>query len=168
MVFIVDLKVLTGEDKTDMHNLANATHPTWAPLWQKTLWSLFLVVWCGMLGATAAWAVTDFVVLGHEGIWVRQGSTVVSGDVGANVASVGPFLAGDQEVTIGKNVVVQDPTSRVLGDTEIILPCQVEVGDDVKINSIFPEARNSFHGLPTLRLSNVLDETLQLAVWPWL
>ena len=100
-----------------MHNLANATHPTWAPFWQKTLWSLFLVVWCGILGATAAWAATDFVVLGHEGIWVRQGSTVVSGDVGANVASVGPFLAGDQEVTIGKNVVVQDPTSRVLGDT---------------------------------------------------
>ena len=100
-----------------MHNLAKATHSTWAPLWQKTLWSVFLVVWCGVLGVTAAWADTDFVVLGHEGIWVRQGSTVVSGDVGANVASVGPFLAGDQEVTIGKNVVVQDPTSRVLGDT---------------------------------------------------
>ena len=76
-----------------------------------------MVGWCGILGATTAWAATDFVVLGHEGIWVRQGSTVVSGDVGANVASVGPFLASDQEVTIGKNVVVQDPTSRVLGDT---------------------------------------------------
>ncbi|MGV7229083.1 MAG: PKD domain-containing protein [Nitrospirales bacterium] len=100
-----------------MHNLAKATHPTWTHLWQKTLWSLFLVGWCVILGAAAAWATTDFVVLGHDGIWVRQGSTVVSGDVGANEASFGPFLAGDQEVTIGKNVVVQDPTSRVQGDT---------------------------------------------------
>jgi hypothetical protein len=41
----------------------------------------------------------------------------------------------------------------------------MEVGGDVKINSIFPDTRNSFHGLPTLRVSNVLDETLQLAVW---
>jgi uncharacterized Zn-binding protein involved in type VI secretion len=100
-----------------MHNVSKATQRTWAPLWQKTLWSLFVFVWCGILLATAAWGATDFVVLGHEGIWVRQGSTVVSGDVGANVSSVGPFLASDQEVTIGKNVVVQDPTSRVLGDT---------------------------------------------------
>ena len=100
-----------------MNYLAKAIHPTRASLWRKTLWSLFVVAWCGILGATTAWAATDFVVLGHEGIWVRQGSTVFSGDVGANVASVGPFLASDQEVTIGKNVVVQDPTSRVLGDT---------------------------------------------------
>jgi hypothetical protein len=100
-----------------MHNLAKATDPTWTPSWQRILWSLFLVGWCGIFGATTAWAATDFVVLGHEGIWVRQGSTVVSGDVGANVASVGPFLAGEQEVTLGRNVVVQDPGSRVLGDT---------------------------------------------------
>ena len=100
-----------------MHNVVEATYPTWAPLWQKILWILFMVVWCGILGATAVWAATDFVVLGHEGIWVRQGSTVVSGDVGANVASAGPFLASDQEVTFGENVIVQDPMSRVMGDT---------------------------------------------------
>ena len=62
-------------------------------------------------------AAQDFVVLGEEGIWVRKGSTVVSGDVGANVASVGPWMASDQEVTFGINVNVQDPTSRVMGDT---------------------------------------------------
>jgi hypothetical protein len=78
-----------------MYDLAKTTHPPWAHLWQKILWSLFLVVWWGILGATTAWAASDFVVLGYEGIWVRQGSTVVSGDVGVNVASVGPFLAGD-------------------------------------------------------------------------
>ncbi|MDH5564709.1 MAG: hypothetical protein OEY91_13945, partial [Nitrospirota bacterium] len=65
----------------------------------------------------ASHAAQDFVVFGEEGVWVREGSTVVSGDVGANGASVGPWLAGDQEVTIGKNVIVQNPTSRVMGDT---------------------------------------------------
>ena len=64
-----------------------------------------------------AHAANDFVVLGEEGIWVREGSTVVSGDVGANVASDGPWLASDQEVTVGENVIVQDPTSAVKGDT---------------------------------------------------
>jgi len=76
-------------------------------------WGLALLL-CLPLTSQAA---TDFVVLGDEGIWVRQGSTVVSGDIGANVASAGPWLASDQEVTIGENVIVQDPTSRVMGDT---------------------------------------------------
>jgi hypothetical protein len=48
---------------------------------------------------------------------------------------------------------------------EIILSYQDEVGDDVTINSICPVTRNSFRGLSTLWLSNVLDGTLQLEVW---
>ena len=59
----------------------------------------------------------DFVVLGNEGVWVRQGSTILSGDIGANQASVGPYLNGEQEVTIGHNVVVQNGDSRIMGDT---------------------------------------------------
>ena len=42
-----------------------------------------------------AQAAQDFVVLGNEGVWIRQGSTILSGDVGANQASVGPYLNGE-------------------------------------------------------------------------
>ena len=59
----------------------------------------------------------DFVVLGNEGVWVRQGSTILSGDIGANQVSEGPYLAGSQEMTIGHDVVLQDSDSRVMGDT---------------------------------------------------
>lgn len=59
----------------------------------------------------------DFVVLGNEGVWVRQGSIILSGDVGANQVSAGPYLNGEQEVTIGHDVVVQSSDSRVVGDT---------------------------------------------------
>jgi hypothetical protein len=59
----------------------------------------------------------DFVVLGNEGVWVRQGSTILSGAIGANQASVGPYLNGEQEVTIGYDVVVQNSDSRIIGDT---------------------------------------------------
>jgi glucodextranase-like protein/K319-like protein len=62
-------------------------------------------------------AVNDFVVLGNEGVWVRQGSTILSGDVGANHASIGPYLNGEQEMTIGHDVVVQNSNSQILGDT---------------------------------------------------
>lgn len=59
----------------------------------------------------------SFVVLGQEGVHLEQGAVVVSGDVAANVASSGPFLAEGSEVTIGIGVDVLNPTSRVLGDT---------------------------------------------------
>ncbi len=82
---------------------------------KRSIVGVLILLWfCLPFSSQAA---QDFVVLGDEGIWVREGTIVVSGDVGANVASAGPFLASDQEVTIGKNVVVQDLTSRVMGDT---------------------------------------------------
>ncbi len=62
-------------------------------------------------------AAQDFVVLGNEGVWVRQGSTILSGDVGANKASIGPYLNGEQEMTIGHDVVVQNSHSQIKGDT---------------------------------------------------
>ncbi|HNP61549.1 MAG TPA: hypothetical protein PKM72_11965, partial [Nitrospirales bacterium] len=62
-------------------------------------------------------AAQDFVVLGSEGVWVRQGSTIFSGDVGANQTSIGPYLNGEQEMTIGHDVVVQNSNSGIIGDT---------------------------------------------------
>lgn len=62
-------------------------------------------------------AANDFVVLGNEGVWVRQGSTILSGDIGANQASIGPYLNGEQEMTIGHDVVVQTSSSQIIGDT---------------------------------------------------
>ena len=76
-----------------------------SPATRGALWLGIVFLLCLPLSSQAA---QDFVVLGEEGIWVREGSTVVSGDVGANVASAGPWLASDQEVTFGENVIVQD------------------------------------------------------------
>ena len=58
-----------------------------------------------------------FVLLGKEGVYLKQNATVVSGDVGADVASDGPYLASGSEVTIGIGATMQDPASRVLGDS---------------------------------------------------
>lgn len=60
--------------------------------------------------------VTDFVVLGVDGVYLKQNASVVSGDVGAINATSGPYLAGSQETTIGLGVTVP-VTSRVLGDS---------------------------------------------------
>ena len=76
---------------------------------------LVLLVFLSLSGKGQA--AQDFVVLGNEGVWVRQGSTILSGDIGANQASVGPYLNGKQVVTIGHDVVVQSRDSRVVGDT---------------------------------------------------
>ncbi len=76
---------------------------------------VLILLWLGL--PFSSYAAQDYVVLGVEGIWVREATTVVSGDVGANMASTGPWLASNQEVTFGQHVVVQDPTSRVMGDT---------------------------------------------------
>ena len=76
---------------------------------------LVLLVFLSLSGKGQA--AQDFVVLGNEGVWVRQGSTILSGDIGANQASLGPYLNGDQVVTIGHDVVVQSRDSRVVGDT---------------------------------------------------
>lgn len=55
-------------------------------------------------------------MLAHEGVHIEQNAVVVSGDVAANVASSGPFLAEGSEVTIGIGVDVLSPSSRVMGD----------------------------------------------------
>ncbi len=117
-----------------MTTCTDTIHPTWARVLRTALWSLFLLGCWSTVSTPAAGAATDFVVLGEEGIWVREGSTVVSGDVGANVASAGPWLASDQEVTFGINVIVQDPTSRVMGDT-MRLKSGVQV-HDVFVNTL--------------------------------
>ena len=77
----------------------------------------------------------DFVVLGNEGVWVRQGSTIISGDIGANQASVGPYLNGEQEMTIGHDVMVQNSDSRIMGDTvRIKKGAQVQ---DISVNTLW-------------------------------
>ncbi|HEX9675137.1 MAG TPA: hypothetical protein VGA07_04100 [Anaerolineales bacterium] len=57
------------------------------------------------------------MLLGREGVYVEQNAQVLSGDVGANVSSPGPYLAEGSEVTIGIGADLLDPASRVLGDS---------------------------------------------------
>lgn len=58
-----------------------------------------------------------FVVLGQEGVWLKENTDVISGDVAANIASERPYLTDQSEVTIGQDVQFMDPSSRVMGDT---------------------------------------------------
>ncbi len=73
-----------------MSTYNDTTPPIGVRVWNTTLRNLLLMVCWSIMSATVAGAASDFVVLGDEGIWVREGSTVVSGDIGANVASAGP------------------------------------------------------------------------------
>ena len=79
--------------------------------WIVVLFLIFLNI------PVKAKAAQDFVVLGNEGVWIRQGSTILSGDVGVNQTSIGPYLNGEQEMTIGHDVVVQNSNSQIIGDT---------------------------------------------------
>lgn len=60
---------------------------------------------------------SGFVVLGEEGVYLKQNAVIESGDVGANTASDGPYLAGNEEVTIGIGATLNDPNSRLMGDS---------------------------------------------------
>ncbi|KAA3640786.1 MAG: hypothetical protein DWP92_02365, partial [Armatimonadetes bacterium] len=60
--------------------------------------------------------ITDFAVLGVDGVYLKQNASIVSGDVGAVNATSGPYLAGSQETTIGVGATVPG-TSRVIGDS---------------------------------------------------
>ena len=61
-------------------------------------------------------AATDFVVFGQQGVWLKDGSTIVRGDIGANLASSGPFLNEGVEVSIGSHVRVESPAIQVVGN----------------------------------------------------
>jgi large repetitive protein len=59
----------------------------------------------------------DFILLGQEGVWLKQNSIVVNGDVGANIASPGPFLASGVETTVGIGVEFLSLASKIMGDS---------------------------------------------------
>src|SRR3990172_1643343 len=69
-------------------------------------------------------ALSDFVVLGLEGVWLRAGSRVLSGHIGANTArsaaslraGLGDSLEAITEVIVGQNVRLLDPDSDLYGD----------------------------------------------------
>ncbi len=59
----------------------------------------------------------DFVLFGIDGVWVKQGSQVQSGHVGANLVGIGPYLGGSShETLIGKTVTI-DPVVQIYGDS---------------------------------------------------
>jgi outer membrane protein assembly factor BamB len=61
--------------------------------------------------------ISDFVVLGELGVFLKQGAQVDSGDIATNFVSPGPFLAEGAETTIGLGVSLLDPESKVYGDS---------------------------------------------------
>jgi hypothetical protein len=61
--------------------------------------------------------IQNFVVLGQEGVWIKQGATIVSGDIGVNTSSAGPFLSDGAEVAVGLDAKVLDPAAKIMGDS---------------------------------------------------
>lgn len=61
--------------------------------------------------------VNDFVALGRDGLWLKQGVDVFSGDLGANYAVGGPYLDSGVEVSIGQGVHITNASSAVYGDS---------------------------------------------------
>ncbi|NOH11144.1 MAG: hypothetical protein HND51_05800 [Chloroflexi bacterium] len=59
----------------------------------------------------------SYVLLGAEGVYLKQNASVHSGNIGANVASGGPYLAGSEETTVGQGVDILNANSVVLGDS---------------------------------------------------
>ncbi len=59
----------------------------------------------------------DFVILGEEGVWVKQNATIYNGDVGASLIGSGPFLDSGVETSIGNGVQITNSESDVYGDS---------------------------------------------------
>lgn len=85
--------------------------------------------------------VGDYAVLGLNSVWLRQGSDLYSGHVGAQNASPGPVLDSGAEVTIGRNVTFHDLASTIAGDT-----VKLKLGADV-FDLAIPKSRESQHPL---------------------
>lgn len=65
---------------------------------------------------TVGYSLSKFVVLAQEGVAVSQLS-IITGSVGARVASAGPFLADNAEVSIGAGTIMISNTSNLVGDS---------------------------------------------------
>jgi len=66
--------------------------------------------------SAAAGDVASFSVFAENSIWVREGATIHSGDIGTIDASPGPWLDSQSEVTIGQGTTAADGVS-IYGDT---------------------------------------------------
>ncbi len=132
-------------------------HPALTPSCFLTSFiTLFLVI-----TATAQAAGSPpFVVLAEESVRIREGSTVVSGDIGANLPNQGPLLGGGK-VEIDRDVILLDPTSSVRADrVEIDGGAQVY---DVHYNSL--EAEGVILGTQVTPLSLPLTTLPQVPVF---
>lgn len=82
----------------------------------------------------------DFVILGEEGVWIRQNAIVFSGDVGTNLVGTGPFLDSGVETSIGNGVLITDSESDVYGDS-------IHLKDNSQVQDVF---YNDLSGLGTV------------------
>lgn len=61
-----------------------------------------------------------FVLFATEGVALKKDVSVVSGGIGANSASAGPYLANGVEVSLDKGVAFLDPAAPLVGDSIFI------------------------------------------------
>ncbi|NHZ72602.1 MAG: hypothetical protein GWP17_05925, partial [Aquificales bacterium] len=68
-------------------------------------------------GSTPQTNIGGYTVFGLNSVWLRRGSDLHSGSVGALDASEGAVLNRESEVTIGRKVIFHDPASTIMGDS---------------------------------------------------
>jgi hypothetical protein len=98
-------------------------------------------------GSASTPNIGSYTVFGFNSIWLRKGSDLYSGNVGALDASEGPVLNRDSEVTIGRKVIFHDPASTITGDSVTLK--RKAVVNDVFYNEI-DIANNAVYSATTL------------------
>lgn len=69
------------------------------------------------VSATDAATVDDFIILGQQGIWLKAGSVVNTGDIGTNSTAGGTYLNAGVETSIGDNVLATHADTDVYGNS---------------------------------------------------
>ena len=103
-------------------------------------------------------ALKKFVLLSEQGLWLKSGCQVMSGDLGTNQASEGPFVNEDEvEVSIAEDVKVLDPLSRLMGDS-------IKIHSGAEVYDVFYNELDNrgtiYGGEYTLLGLPLVDETL--------
>jgi len=122
---------------------------------RKISWLFVVLVICLVPAAQSQPTpdIASFSVFATNSIWLRQNSTINSGNIGVEDAGLGPWLDSQSEVTVGYNVFVADGIS-VYGDS-------VKIKSGASISDVY---YNELDGNGIVRGTEYTPLTLPLGV----
>ncbi|MGB5745764.1 MAG: hypothetical protein WBM69_02205, partial [Desulfobacterales bacterium] len=77
---------------------------------------IFIAILFFLQNASASYDISSFSIFATNSVWIRQGATLSSGDVGVKDLSPGPWLNSRSEIVIGRTVNIPDGIA-IYGDT---------------------------------------------------